>query len=133
MFYLNQAANEGSAYAQYLLGKLYLMGEGVPKDTDTAYEWFAEAERNGHAYAGFFMDRIERGEQRPPAVLLSATRLLYHMGNIFRDNAPATPTAGGIQIDRKRWAELQDKRVALGHAIDDHEDELNYKYMEPSM
>ena len=132
-FYLEQAANDGSAYAQYLLGKLYLMGEGVPKDTDAAYEWFAEAEQNGHAYAGFFMDRIERGEQRSPAVLLSATRLLYHMGNIFRAHIPAMPAAGGIQIDRKRWAELQEKRVALGHAIDDHEDELNYKYMEPSM
>ena len=132
-FYFEQAANDGSAYAQYLMGKLYLMGEGVPKDTDTAYEWFAEAERNGHAYAGFFMDRIERGEQRLPAVLLSATRLFYHMGNIFKDRAPAIPVAGGIQIDRKRWAELQEKRVALGHAIDDHEDELNYKYMEPSM
>ena len=132
-FYLNQAANEGSAYAQYLLGKLHLMGEGVPKDTDIAYEWFAEAEQNGHAYAGFFMDHIERGEQRPPAVLLAATRLLYHMGNIFRDHAPAMPAAGGIQIDRKRWAELQEKRIALGHAPDDHEDELNYKYMEPSM
>lgn len=132
-FYLNQAANDGNAYAQYLLGKLYLMGEGVPKDTDTAYEWFSEGERNGHAYAGFFMDRIEREEQRLPAVLLSATRLLYHMGNIFRDHTPAIPAAGGIQIDRKRWAELQEKRVALGHAPDDHEDELNYKYMEPSM
>ena len=131
--YLRQAVDNGSAYAQYLLGKLTLMGEGVPKDMDAAYEWFSEAAQNGHAYAGFFMDRIERGEQRPPAVLLSATRLLYHMGNIFRDHAPATPTAGGIQIDRKRWAELQEKRVALGHAIDDHEDELNYKYMEPSM
>ena len=131
--YLRQAADNGSAYAQYLLGKLTLMGEGVPKDMDVAYEWFAEAEQNGHAYAGFFMDRIDRGEQRPPAVLLSATRLLYHMGNIFRDHIPAMPAAGGIQIDRKRWAELQKRRLALGYAPDDREDELNYKYMEPSM
>ena len=34
------------------------------------------------------------------------TQLLYHMGNIFRDNAPAMPTVGGIHIDRKRWTEL---------------------------
>ena len=121
VFYLNRAANDGSAYAQYLLGKLYLMGEGVPKDTDTAYEWFAEAERNGHAYAGFFMDRIERGEQRPLSVMLATTKLLYHMGNIFRDNAPAMPTVGGIHIDRKRLQELQRKRIALGHKPDDHE------------
>ena len=118
--YLRQAADNGSAYAQYLLGKLYLMGEGVPKDMDAAYEWFAAARDNGHAYAEFFMKRMERGEQEPPSVLLSATRLLYHMGNIFRDNAPI-PAANGVQIDRKRLARLRQKRVALGHKPDDHE------------
>ena len=118
--YLRQAADNGSAYAQYLLGKLTLMGEGVPKDMDAAYEWFAAARDNGHAYAEFFMKRMERGEQEPPSVLLSATRLLYHMGNIFRDNAPA-PAANGIQIDRKRLAQLRQKRIALGHKPDDHE------------
>ena len=118
--YLRQAADNGSAYAQYLLGKLTLMGEGIPKDMDAAYEWFAAARDNGHAYAEFFMKRMERGEQEPPSVLLSATRLLYHMGNIFRDNAPA-PAANGVQIDRKRLARLRQKRVALGHKPDDHE------------
>ena len=78
---------------------------------DAAYEWFAAARDNGHAYAEFFMKRMERGEQEPPSVLLSATRLLYHMGNIFRDNAPA-PAANGVQIDRKRLQELQRKRIA---------------------
>ena len=115
--YLRQAADNGSAYAQYLLGKLTLMGEGVLKDTDAAYE---SARDNGHAYAEFFMKRMERSEQEPPSVLLSATRLLYHMGNTFRDNAPA-PAANGIQIDRKRLAQLRQKRVALGHKPDDHE------------
>ena len=118
--YLRQAANNRNAYAQYLLGKLYLMGEGILKDMDAAYEWFAAARDNGHAYAEFFIKRMERGEQEPPSVLLSATRLLYHMGNIFRDNAPA-PAATGVQIDRKRLAQLRQKRVALGHKPDDHE------------
>ena len=125
--YLRQAANNGNAYAQYLLGKLTLMGEGVLKDTDAAYEWFAAARANGHAYAEFFMKRMERGEQEPPSVLLSATRLLYHMGNIFRDNAPI-PAATGVQIDRKRLAQLRQKRVALGHKPDDHELEQQQGY-----
>ena len=125
--YLRQAADNGSAYAQYLLGKLTLMGEGVPKDMDAAYEWFAAARDNGHTYAEFFMKRMERGEQEPPSVLLSATRLLYHMGNIFRDNAPA-PAANGVQIDRKRLAQLRQKRVALGHKPDDHEPEQQQGY-----
>ena len=125
--YLRQAANNGNPYAQYLLGKLTLMGEGVPKDPDAAYEWFAAAWDNGHAYAEFFIKRMERSEQEPPSVLLSATRLLYHMGNIFRDNAPA-PAANGVQIDRKRLQRLREKRVALGHKPDDHELEQQQGY-----
>ena len=125
--YLRQAANNGNPYAQYLLGKLTLMGEGVPKDPDAAYEWFAAARDNGHAYAEFFIKRMERSEQEPPSVLLSATRLLYHMGNIFRDNAPA-PAATGVQIDRKRLAQLRQKRVALGHKPDDHEPEQQQEF-----
>ena len=125
--YLRQAADNGSAYAQYLLGKLTLMGEGVPKDMDAAYEWFAAARDNGHTYVKFFLKRMERGEQEPPSVLLASTRLLYHMGNIFRNNAPA-PAAAGVQIDRKRLAQLRQKRVALGHKPDDHELEQQQGY-----
>ena len=132
VFYLNQAANNRNAYAQYLLGKLTLMGEGVPKDMDAAYEWFSAARANGHAYAEFFMKRMERSEQEPPSVLLASTRLLYHMVDIFRDNAPA-PAANGVQIDHKRLQRLRAKKMAMGHKWNDHENELNYKYMEPSM
>ena len=125
--YPRQAADNGSAYAQYLLGKLYLMGDDVPKDADAAYQWFTKAYYGGHTYAGMFMNHIDRGEQRPPSVMLAATRLLYHMGNIFRDNAPA-PAANGVQIDRKRLAQLRQKRVALGHKPDDHELEQQQGY-----
>ena len=121
--YLRQAADNGSTYAQYLLGKLTLMGEGVPKDMDAAYEWFAAARDNGHTYAEFFLKRMERGEQEPPSVLLSATRLLYHMGNIFRDNAPRPTVPTGIQIDHKRLQRLREKKMVLGHKWNDRENE----------
>ena len=124
--YLRQAADNGSAYAQYLLGKLALMGEGVPKDMDAAYEWFAAARANGHAYAEFFMKRMERGEQEPPSVLLSATRLLYHMGNIFRDNVPRPTAPAGIQIDHKHLQRLREKKMAMGHKWNDHENEQSH-------
>ena len=77
------AAEQGNPYAQYLLGKLCLSGDGVPQDKDAAYDWFQKAQAQGHDYAGFFMDRIERPES--PNVLLSATRLLYHMGKDLSD------------------------------------------------
>jgi len=126
--YFRQAANNRNAYAQYLLGKLYLMGEGIPKDKEAAQYWFSVAEQNGHEYAGYFLDRMERQEEVPPPnILLSATRLLHHMSNIFRDNAPV-PAATGVQIDRKRLVQLRQKRVALGHKPDDHELEQQQGY-----
>ena len=92
----------------------------MPQDRDAAYDWFQKAQAQGHDYAGFFMDRIER--QESPNVLLSATRLLYHMGKIFQSGAPA-PQNGGVQIDRKRLAKLRRMRIAAGHKAGDHEQE----------
>ena len=124
--YLHQATERANPYAQYLLGKLCLMGKGVPKDKGEAQYWFSVAEKNGHAYAGYFLDRMERQEDLPlPSILLSATRLLHHMGNIFRDNAPQPTAPTGIQIDRKRLQRLREKKMAMGHKWNDHEDEQN--------
>ena len=125
--YLRQAAKQTNPYAQYLLGKLYLMGNGVPEDKDFAQYWFSVAERNGHAYAGYFLDRMEQQEDLlPPNILLSATRLLHHMSSIFRNNAPRPTTPTGIQIDHKRLQRLREKKMAMGHKWNDHEDEQNH-------
>ncbi|MEI3131808.1 MAG: MobP3 family relaxase [Oscillospiraceae bacterium] len=51
--YVRMAAEWGNPYAQYLLGKLYLSGDGVPQDKDAAYDWFQKAQAQGHDYAGF--------------------------------------------------------------------------------
>jgi len=89
--YVRMAAEQGNPYAQYMLGKLCLSGDGVPQDKDAAYDWFQKAQAQGHDYAGFFVDRIER--QEPPNILLSATRLLYHMGKSFKAVRPRRKTA----------------------------------------
>ena len=45
------------------------------------------------------------------------------MSRIFRDNAVTDATHRGMQIDRKRRKQLQEKRIAMGHKPDDHEEE----------
>lgn len=92
-------------------------------DPNIADGWFRTAEIQGHIYAQFFVDRMEQQERHTsPGVLLSVTRILYHMSNIFWNNAPAVPAQLHIHIDRKRMRELQELRIALGHRPDDHED-----------
>ena len=61
----------------------------------------------------------------PESVSACMIRMLYHMGNIFRDNVGASGYRG-LQLDRKRRKELQEWKIALGHREDDHEDPANY-------
>ena len=68
---------------------------------------------------------VEQGQPGPPALLLSVTQLLHHMGNIFRDNAPEDSTSTRLHIDHKRLQALQEKRIALGHRPDDHVEAQN--------
>lgn len=121
--YLHQAAQGDNPWAQYLLGKLYLMGDGIEQDEEAAYQWVQAAAEQGHIYAEFFVERMEQGWTASPQLMLSTTRLLHHMGNIFRDNTPAPPASGGPHIDRKRLQKLRAKKIALGHKPDDHEEE----------
>ena len=48
-------------------------------------------------------------------------QLLHHMSRMFRGNMPVIPPA--LRIDSKRRRRLQEKRMAMGHKRDDHEDE----------
>ena len=58
----------------------------------------------------------------PSEYLLNATvRLFHQMGQIFRDNAAPPSNPMGIRIDSKRRKKLMQKRLAMGHKQDDHE------------
>lgn len=63
----------------------------------------------------------------PSEYLLNSTvRLFHQMGQIFRDNAAPSSNPMGIRIDSKRRKKLMQKRLAMGHKQDDHEQEQSY-------
>ena len=124
--YLTNAAEQDCAQAQYILGKLYLLGRDVEQDSTMAEYWLAQAARQGHEYAQFFLDHME--QNRDPSVLLCSTHLLYSMAQIIRDTPPPAPP--GIHIDRKRFQQLMEKKIAMGHKPDDHEEQ---GYIGPTM
>ena len=119
--YLTQSALQGNQYAQYTLGKLYLAGQDVARDPEQAYNWFWESAAQGNEYAQFFLEHIH--DNRSPGVLLSATKLLHHMGRIFQDNSVPPSPPGGQRVDRKLRQKIRQKKIALGHKPDDHEEE----------
>lgn len=75
---------------------------------------------------------------QPQAVALQSaievgvvSQLLYHMSRVFRGNMPVIPPA--LRIDSKCRRRLQEKRMAMGHKRDDHEDEQLYHVNDNTM
>ena len=63
-----------------------------------------------------------RSVRLPSEYLLNSTiRLFHQMGQIFRDNAAPPSNPMGIRVDSKRRKKLMQKRLAMGHKQDDHE------------
>ena len=117
--YLTTASMQNNQFAQYTLGKLYLQGHDVKRDREAALKWLTLSATQGNQYAQFFLDHFN--EYRDPSFLLCATRLLHHMGQIFRQT-PLPTNPMGIRVDSKRRRALLEKRLAMGHKIDDHEE-----------
>ena len=64
----------------------------------------------------------------PSEYLLNSTvRLFHQMGQIFRDNAAPPSNPMGIRVDSKRRKKLMQKRLAMGHKQDDHEQVQGYE------
>ena len=121
--YLKASASQGNQYAQYALGKMYLFGQEIKQDRTQAVEWLSRSAAQGNPYAQHLLDRKDNSKN---IIIGNAViRMLHHIGNIFRQKAAETNTYTGTHIDKKRRMEMLDKRIAMGHKIDDHEDPVS--------
>ena len=53
-------------------------------------------------------------------------QLFRNMGRIFQEQSTADTIQAGLHIDKKRRRMLREKRMALGHKADDHEEIPQY-------
>ena len=120
--WFTQSAEADNQYAQYMLGKLYLTGQGVTHDQTQAMDWFSRSAAQGNQYAQFFLE--QRNNLRTPSVILAVTHLLYHMSRIFETRSLSQSSAG-LHVDRKLRRRIQEKKIAMGHKPDDHEEAQN--------
>lgn len=118
--WLERAAKQGNPAAQYALGRLHLLGTGVPQDRVLAMELLGRSAAQGDSRAAELAKEPERVSILPAA--MAVTRMLHHMSRIFEHNCKQDQVFQGLQIDRKRWRELQELRIAMGHMPDDHEE-----------
>mgnify|MGYP005803558465 CR=1 FL=1 len=118
---LTGTAEQGSRLAQYALGKLFLLGKDVPEDRKAARQWFQKAAEQGDQYAQYFVERMDHRDLFP--VVQSAARLLHHLAGIFREQSqPSHPRGLRLTVDKKLWRKIREKKIAMGHKPDDHEE-----------
>lgn len=61
--YLIDAANQDNTVAKYLLGKLFLKDEHIPKNVDYALRWLEEAVEDGNPFAEYLLGKtLLKGE-----------------------------------------------------------------------
>lgn len=119
--YLTASAQQGSQYAQYRLGRLYLLGDEVERDEEAAVHWFTESAEQGNEYAQWFLDHLH--EFRGSSPFRCATRLLHHMSRIFQEQTPRPPMQVTV-VDSKLRQRIREKKIAMGHKPDDHEQKM---------
>ncbi len=111
-------AKQGNANAQYRLGTMYLHGNGIKSNTDTALQWFEKAAQQGHVKAaldlgvelGFSQQRW--GEARPwleKAAAQGSAEAMSLLGSLYRNGQ-------GVQQDLGKAAEWFDRAIRKGHS-----------------
>lgn len=109
--YLTQSAKQGYTVAKYMLGKLYLRGEDVPKQRLHALHWLESAVKDDNQYAEYLLGKtflkgedIERDTERAESLL----RRSSEQGNKY-----AAYTLGKAYLDGDILAQNIDEAVRL--------------------
>jgi uncharacterized protein len=122
--WLTASAEQGNQYAQYTLGKLYLMGKDFPRDRESAVRWLTMSAEQGNIYAQFLLEHLD--SFRDPSVFLAVTRLIHHLSGIFQEEQRKLSGGAGMQADSKLRRKLRQKKIAQGHAQDEHITQQTY-------
>ena len=126
--WLKESAEADNPYAEYLLGKLLRERAAIPQDKKQAIYWLGQAAAQGHTYAQLLLER-QNGSSLPSAIL-AVNGLLQQMGRIFQDNVKAMDSTRSQHTDHKLRRKIQEKKIAMGHKADDHEEQ---GYVGPAM
>ena len=117
--WLTDSAEQGSQFAQYTLGKLFLLGGEVERNREAAVYWLTLSAEQENIYAQYFLLHLD--DFRDQLVRQGVVRLFHHLGNLFLEQLP--PAGQGVKMgtDHKLRRKLREKRVAQGHKRNDHE------------
>ena len=120
---------EFRAIKNFIIREAETICEPTPVQTSTDAEPRESRESSDEAPA-----TVQQPRPEMPRTALTANavmQLFHHMSRMFRSNMPVIPPV--LRIDSKRRRRLQEKRMAMGHKRDDHEDEQLYHVNDNTM
>lgn len=107
------AAENENDFAEYQLGKLYLYGNCVEKDYDTAIRWLTDSAAYGNQYAAQLLHSIK--SNRNWSAAMGSLRLLQHLSRIIQNRLEdERRSKGSAIIDRKLRRQIEEKKQAHG-------------------
>lgn len=144
-------AEAGDYHAQYMLGRMYALGNGVAQDSVQAYKWYNIAASRGHTHAAEARDLLAQGmrrwriaeaqnlarQWRPGAVTPAAQPMSYQelsaaiqkgLNTLGYDPGPADGVMGG-----KTRAAIRDYQKDQGMPIDGQPSPGLLRHLEESL
>jgi len=116
------AAKTGDAKAQYLVGKIYIEGTGVKKDTKQAYEWFSKSADQGYGASRYELGKMFADGNGVRQNYYTAAKW-YRLAATFNNNADAQFRLGelhfngrGVEHDYGKAIAYYTKAAGQGHA-----------------
>ena len=107
------AAENGSDYAEYQLGKLYLFGRETEQDIPSALYWLGQATEHGNQYAAQLLHSYHSGKLW--GCSLGALRLLQQLARTFeRRQEDQNRSIRFMKAERKLLQKIEEKRQAHG-------------------
>ncbi len=108
---LEQSARLGNTVSSYALGKLYLFGREIERDTDKAKEWLEISAATGNEYAKNFLENMDSYNRS--AVQSAAASLLNSLGRMLYEDY-CRNTHSRYITEHKLQNAIRRKKLALG-------------------
>lgn len=107
---LMESARLGNSVAKYLIGKMYLRGEGTKRNVEEGKRWLTEAQADGNEYA---RQMLEWRNYQQWTLARSAFRLFHYLGKILQEQLDNQKKGRGLTESKLRRA-IDEKKRAHG-------------------
>ena len=122
------SAEQGNAEAQFRLGVMYNVGEGVPQDDAEAFKWYRLAAEKGNVWARVTLARICLDPEREPVVRAEACRTAAEQGGAGAQSSLGYMYSTGEGVPQDDGEAVKWFRLAADQGNASAQSSLGYMY-----